>query len=172
MHCSHCGKNMSDEAFARPECGHSNQNTANSNASSKNVFTAILLCIFFGVFGAHRFYVGKIGTGVIQLLTLGGFAIWAPIDLTMLILGKFTDKAGRVLSQNPVPVQQYSQVPHATVTATATDRAQHILPEHAMHEIILSNVSQELASPAQPYKQILLWGGLGIFILLLVGLWG
>jgi TM2 domain-containing membrane protein YozV len=43
----------------------------------------------------HRFYVGKIGTGLLQLFTLGGFGIWVLIDFIMIILGSFTDKDGK-----------------------------------------------------------------------------
>jgi len=43
--------------------------------------------------------VGKIGTGVLMLVTFGGFGIWALIDLIMILMGKFTDKAG-----NPITV--------------------------------------------------------------------
>jgi TM2 domain-containing membrane protein YozV len=45
------------------------------------VLVAFLLCFFVGVFGVHRFYAGKIGTGLLQLVTLGGLGIWAFIDL-------------------------------------------------------------------------------------------
>lgn len=65
--------------------------------SEKGFIPTALLCFLFGVFGVHRFYVGKIGTGVIQLITLGGFGIWAFIDLIMIILGKFKDKNGLVI---------------------------------------------------------------------------
>lgn len=65
--------------------------------SEKGFVPTILLCLLFGVLGAHRFYVGKIGTGVIQLLTLGGFGIWAFVDLIMIIVGKFKDKEGYVI---------------------------------------------------------------------------
>lgn len=62
--------------------------------SDKNFVVATLLCLFVGVFGVHRFYVGKIGTGILQLITIGGLGIWALIDLIMIIVGAFKDKQG------------------------------------------------------------------------------
>jgi TM2 domain-containing membrane protein YozV len=62
--------------------------------SEKSRLVALLLCFFLGVFGAHRFYVGKIGTGVLMILTLGGVGIWATIDFIIIILGSFRDKEG------------------------------------------------------------------------------
>ena len=67
--------------------------------SEKRILPAFLLCFFLGVFGAHRFYVGKVGTGVLQLVTLGGLGIWALIDFIMIIVGAFTDKEGNKLTQ-------------------------------------------------------------------------
>ncbi len=66
--------------------------------SSKSNVAALLLCLFLGGLGVHRFYVGKIGTGIAMLLTLGGLGIWALIDLIFIALGKFTDKDGNILS--------------------------------------------------------------------------
>ncbi len=66
--------------------------------SSKSNVAALLLCPFLGGLGVHRFYVGKIGTGIAMLLTLGGLGIWALIDLIFIALGKFTDKEGNILS--------------------------------------------------------------------------
>ena len=65
--------------------------------SEKKRIIAFLLCFFLGCFGAHRFYAGKIGTGVAQLLTFGGLGLWAVIDFILIIIGKFTDKDGNVL---------------------------------------------------------------------------
>ena len=65
--------------------------------SDKNFVVAILLCLFVGAFGVHRFYVGKIGTGILQLITLGGLGIWALIDLIMIIVGAFKDKQGLLI---------------------------------------------------------------------------
>ena len=67
--------------------------------SEKRPPPAFLLCFFLGCFGAHRFYVGKIGTGILQLLTLGGLGIWALIDWIMIIIGAFTDKQGQKLTE-------------------------------------------------------------------------
>ena len=71
--------------------------------SDKNRLLALLLAFFFGVFGAHRFYVGKTGTAVAMLLldmTLVGFAVtgvWSLIDCIFILVGEFTDADGRKL---------------------------------------------------------------------------
>tara|TARA_B100001778_G_scaffold317733_1_gene305677 strand:- start:432 stop:653 length:222 start_codon:yes stop_codon:yes gene_type:complete len=62
--------------------------------SEKGFVPTLLLCILLGGLGAHRFYAGKIGTGVLMLLTLGGFGIWSFIDLILIAIGSFKDKDG------------------------------------------------------------------------------
>lgn len=73
--------------------------------STKKLLNAFLLAFFLGAFGAHRFYAGKIGTAVVQLiltLTIIGYfvtAIWVFIDWIILLTGNFTDKEGRKISE-------------------------------------------------------------------------
>ena len=63
----------------------------------KSKITAILLCFFLGGLGIHRFYLGYTLIGVIQLLTFGGFLIWAIIDFIRLITGSLKDSEGNDL---------------------------------------------------------------------------
>ena len=75
-----------------------NVTPAPTGVSSKSKITALLLCIFLGTLGVHRFYVGKVGTGIIWLLTLGIFGIGVIIDIIMIAIGKFKDKQGLLLA--------------------------------------------------------------------------
>lgn len=65
--------------------------------SRRKILPALVLCMLFGFFGTHRFYVGKVGTGILQMLTLGGFGLWVLFDAVVLILGKFRDAEGAPL---------------------------------------------------------------------------
>jgi hypothetical protein len=65
----------------------------------KNWLSTMLLCLFLGFIGAHRFYVGKIGTGILMLILVStGISVaWAIVDLILIFTGKFTDKDGNVI---------------------------------------------------------------------------
>jgi TM2 domain-containing membrane protein YozV len=65
------------------------------SGSAKSRLVALLLCFFLGTLGVHRFYVGKIGTGILMLITLGGLGIWVVIDLILILAGTFSDHEGR-----------------------------------------------------------------------------
>ncbi len=65
--------------------------------SNKGFVPTLLLCFFLGVFGVHRFYVGKIGTGILCLLTFGGLGIWSLVDFIRIAVGSFKDSQGLVI---------------------------------------------------------------------------
>ena len=65
--------------------------------SEKSFVSTLLLCVLFGWLGAHRFYVGKTGTGILMLLTLGGLGVWALIDTIMIAVQQFKDSQGLLI---------------------------------------------------------------------------
>ncbi|GAB2820865.1 hypothetical protein GCM10027022_08890 [Alpinimonas psychrophila] len=66
--------------------------------TEKSFVVALLLSILLGTLGIDRFYLGKIGTGVLKLLTAGGFGIWWIIDIILIVTDKMTDNAGQPLA--------------------------------------------------------------------------
>ena len=70
------------------------QKEANAEGGGKSQLVALLLALFVGVLGIHRFYLGYTTIGIIQLLTLGGLGIWAFIDLILIITGDLKPKTG------------------------------------------------------------------------------
>ena len=112
MYCKYCGKKISETAKFCDGCGASGESVAqpvinivNTNANvngysnyiHKKKWTAFWLCFFLGGVGIHRFYVGKTGTGIIWLLTLGLGGIGSLVDLIVILCGGFHDKAGQPL---------------------------------------------------------------------------
>jgi ribosomal protein L40E len=104
-YCEHCGAVIDKEAVVCPKCGVAlgilkerlEKRKSLENASDKSRLVAILLCWFLGVFGVHRFYVGKIGTGILWVLTLGCLWIGVLVDLILIATGSFKDKEGKPL---------------------------------------------------------------------------
>ena len=122
MFCSSCGKELPAQAAFCPACGAAVAGANPAGAASggasarpaslrpypssrsgvavsnKSRLAALLLCLFLGWLGVHRFYVGKIGTGIVWLLTGGVFGIGWIIDIVMIAVGKFKDKQGNLLA--------------------------------------------------------------------------
>ena len=68
---------------------------SSTRTNSIDWLALFLLTFFVGVLGVHRFYVGKIGTGVLMLITLGGLGVWFLVDLLLVVTGQFTNKDGQ-----------------------------------------------------------------------------
>ena len=60
----------------------------------KSKIAALIMCIFFGYFGVHQFYVGKVGMGILYIFTIGLFGIGWIIDIFLIAFGAFKDKNG------------------------------------------------------------------------------
>lgn len=69
----------------------------NIRISPKDKIVALVLCIFFGYFGAHYFYVGKYSMGIVYIFTVGLFGIGWIVDIVRLVNGTFTDVDGNPL---------------------------------------------------------------------------
>ena len=70
-----------------------------TNTSNKKRKTALLLCLFLGYVGAHYFYVGRIGKGLVCLFTMNFFMIGWILDIFKILFGKFTDNVGAPLRE-------------------------------------------------------------------------
>lgn len=71
-----------------------------TSISGKKWQIALALSIFLGIFGFDRFYLGRIGTGILKLLTYGGLGIWWVADIVKIANGKMTDSQGKLLAKN------------------------------------------------------------------------
>ena len=121
-YCRFCGNIIDSDCVVCPKCGkqieilknenskmsqniiinnsNSNKNiihNSGSNYPHKKKITTFFLCLFFGVFGIHHFYVGKIKMGILYLLTGGLLGIGWVVDMVLILIGFFHDSAGMPL---------------------------------------------------------------------------
>ena len=121
-YCTNCGKAIQPSEFrnAAGQCGEcaakahaaAQANGTTGQYSEKDWLVTLLFSIFLGYLGIHRFYVGKIGTGILWLLTGGCLGIGALVDIIMIATENFTDDANRLIVQdqrkNPRPAYAYA----------------------------------------------------------------
>ena len=89
-YCRECGKEINEKAVVCIHCGCAvEQNKCNTNAPNK--WIALLLWVFLGAFGGHKFYIGEIGWGITYLLsmTVGWFLIVPPIWIGVMLIIDF-----------------------------------------------------------------------------------
>lgn len=93
-HCPQCSHPLQPSDLF---CAHCNAGIVPAFKSQKSAVTTLLLCLFLGSLGIHRFYVGKIKTGLLMLITGGGLGIWTLVDLITIACCRFKDSEGRTL---------------------------------------------------------------------------
>jgi TM2 domain-containing membrane protein YozV len=109
MFCHNCGNELKSDAAFCGACGTKANEVSVPQAQRDNQQqelisdfdwqTTLLFCAILGYLGVHRFYVGKIWTGLLKLLTLGGCFIWWIVDIIMIATGSFTDSKGLKIKQ-------------------------------------------------------------------------
>ena len=99
--CNSCGAETNQLAEICIKCGTRLGKAVAGDVSPKSRLVATLLCAlpgyFFWIHGIHRFYLGKIITGILMLLTLGGLGIWTLIDFIIVVSGNMKDKDGKAI---------------------------------------------------------------------------
>ncbi len=100
--CQNCGAPVTPLAEICVKCGARILKAIDLNASPKSRLAVTLLCALpamLGVNGVHRFYLGKIGTGLLMLFTFGGLYIWTVIDFVYAVSGQMKDNDGKLIKR-------------------------------------------------------------------------
>ena len=130
-YCTNCGRAIQPGEFrsANGNCGdcaakaHS-ASMQSGQYSNRDWLVTLLFSIFLGYLGIHRFYVGKIGTGILWLLTGGCLGVGALVDIIMIATENFTDDGNRLIVQDSRKNQNYaySSASYGTSGATKSSR--------------------------------------------------
>jgi ribosomal protein L40E len=92
-YCKVCGAETRPGAEVCVKCGAG----LACATEGKSWLVTLLLAVFVGYFGVDRFYLGKVGTGILKLITMGGFGLWWLIDIILIATDNTKDAMGRPL---------------------------------------------------------------------------
>ena len=154
-YCTNCGRPIAPTEFrsASGRCGECEAKagavaaTPATQYSEKDWLTTLLFAIFLGGLGIHRFYVGKIGTGILWLLTGGCLGIGALVDIIMIATESFADDDNRLIVQDS---RKNPRTVYATVNAQPTKSAR----DEALDQLEkLAKLRDSGAISAEEYEQ-------------------
>ncbi|RAL21785.1 hypothetical protein DL240_13110 [Lujinxingia litoralis] len=122
--------------------------------SHRSQVVAFTLAVFLGMFGVHRFYAGKILSGLLMFFTGGGFVLWWAIDVMTILMGRFRDAQGyRLAPPTPDGQQGRRQItnpphharPDQRTLAHQAPRSEEALAEEELDRLLDDPLADEFA---------------------------
>jgi len=153
--CSSCGAIVKIAAEICPKCGvRQNKKSAFKRTFDRKVNWKALFYLSFwlGYFGIDRFYAGKTGTGILKLLTGGGWGIWWIIDIFKIVNGTFTDASGKLVEKQGVKASKHFCISVGILTAYILILFGVIYPSIQKTNIQTRSASQTSSTVSQPTK--------------------